>query len=77
MRRKLTKSAEDNKRESVANDPLSNGSEDHEDATEKEICSWIGDEIRLGLAHMWVGKVGCTSIRSPGSTSPSPAHEIA
>lgn len=49
MIRKLTKSTEDDKRESVANDPLSNGSKDHEHAAEEEVCSWKGDEVRLGL----------------------------
>ena len=70
MRRDLTKSAEDNKRKGVANDPLSNGSKDHEDATEKEICSWIGAEVRLGLAHMWVGKVGVPVSEAPVPPAP-------
>ena len=46
----LTESAEDDKRESVANDPLANSSEDHEDAAEEEVRGWTGHEVRWGLA---------------------------
>ena len=50
MRRKRTEGTEDHEGESVADDPLSNGSDDHEDAAEEEVCSWTGGEVRLGLA---------------------------
>lgn len=74
---KLTESAKDNKGKSVANDPLSNGSNEHKDAAEEEVCSWTEDAIRLGLALLVGWKVGCTTIRSSVPTSTSPAHEIA
>ena len=56
---KLTEGAEDNKGESVANDPLSNGSEDHQYPAEEEVCSWTGDEVKSGLA-LYVGWEGKT-----------------
>lgn len=59
VRRALTKSAKDNKGESVANDPLSNGSYDHEDPAEEQVCSWRGDQVRLVLAP-YVGLHGRT-----------------
>ena len=44
----LTESAEDNKRERVANDPFADGSDDHENAAEEEICSWVGEFGQIG-----------------------------
>lgn len=77
MRWKLTESAKDDKGKSIANDPLANGSDEHKDAAEEDVCSWIEDAIRLGVS-LFVGcKVSCTTIRSPIPTSTSPAHEIA
>ena len=77
MRWRLTESAKDNKGKSIANDPLANGSDEHKDAAEEEVCSWTEDAVRLGLALFMGWKVDCTTIRSPVPTSTSPAHEIA
>ena len=56
---KLTESAKDDKREGVTNDPLANGSEDHEKAAEKEICGWNGQHVRLGPSVVlgWEGRM--------------------
>lgn len=41
----LTKSAKDDKRKSVADDPLANGSDDHEETAEEEVCGWTQKEV--------------------------------
>ena len=66
--RKRTEGTEDDEGESVADDPLSNGSDDHEDAAEEEVCSWTGDEVRLGLGGV------CMLVREdvPVSEAPFP-----
>ena len=38
---RLTEGAKDNEGEGIANNPLADGSENHKQAAEEEICSWI------------------------------------